>query len=65
MERTDGRRLPYNTGKVLIGRYYVPPVQNNLLSKDAYDLQTALITPPARGPRRVVRFLSNLIRGAR
>lgn len=67
MEPTDkpGKALPYNTGKVLIGSRYEPPPQNNLLSKDAYDLQTALITPPVRGPRRVVHFLSNLIRGAR
>ena len=67
MEPTDKptRALPYNTGKVLIGSRYTPPAQNNLLSKDAYDLQTALLTPAAPGPRRVVHFLSNLIRGAR
>jgi len=67
MEPTDkpGKALPYNTGKILIGSRYEPPPQNNLLSKDAYDLQTALLSPPVHGPRRVVHFLSNLIRGAR
>jgi hypothetical protein len=66
MEPTDKptKALPYNTGKVLIGSRYTPPPQNNLLSKDAYDLQTALLSPPAPGPRRVVRALSNLFRGA-
>jgi len=67
MEPTDKptRALPYNTGKVLIGSRYEPPRQNNLLSKDAYDLQTALLNAPVPGPRRVVHFLSNLIRGVR
>lgn len=59
------RALPYNTGKVLIGCRYQPPAQNNLLSKDAYDLQTALLNASVPGPRRVVHFLSRLIRGAR
>lgn len=67
MQPTDipTRALPYNTGKVLIGCYYTPPPQNNLLSKDAYDLQTALLYPPVRGPRRVVQRLSNFLFGAR
>lgn len=59
------RTPPYNTGKVLIGCRYNPPPQNNILSGDAYRLQTALLSAPVRGPRRVVHFLSNLIRGAR
>ena len=67
MEPTDKptRALPYNTGKVLIGSRYTPPPQNNLLSKDAYDLQTALLTPAVPGPRRVAHALSNFFRGVR
>lgn len=61
MERTNTLRgcPPYSTGKVIIGGYYTPPAQNNLLSKDAYDLQTALLSPPVRGPSRLIRALSN------
>lgn len=72
MEPTDercapryGRALPYNTGKVLIGSRYEPPPQNNLLSKSAYDLQTALLSPPVRGPGFLARFLSRLMHGGR
>lgn len=37
------RTPPYNTGKVLIGCRYDPPRQQNVLSGDAYRLQTALL----------------------
>lgn len=36
------RAAPYNTGKVVIGMAYVPR-QRWEPSKDAYDLQTALL----------------------
>ena len=38
---------PYNTGKVLIGRFYEPPRQN-YMSTDAERLQSALLKPAPR-----------------
>lgn len=34
---------PYNTGKVQIGCMYIPKTRPQQMSKDAYDLQTALL----------------------
>jgi hypothetical protein len=42
--------LPYNTGKVLIGKHYTPPQRTSLVSEDMEDLQAALL-----GERRVLR----------
>ena len=42
------KTLPYNTGKVLIGKHYAPPKDKALAqpSKDMYDLQSALLGEP-------------------
>jgi hypothetical protein len=37
------KTVPYNTGKVLIGLCYIPPIKDNGVSKDMYRLQTALL----------------------
>jgi hypothetical protein len=47
---------PYNTGKVLIGLAYVP-AQPWFPSRDAYNLQTALLSSArGRGPRSIRLF---------
>ena len=59
-----GRSVPpYNTGKVLIGLAYVPS-QPWSPSRDAYNLQTALLSPVrGRGPRasRLFGFLKGFV----
>lgn len=42
--------LPYNTGKVLIGKHYTPPQHTSPVSEDMEDLQLALL-----GGRRILR----------
>ena len=42
------RTLPYNTGKVLIGLHYEPPLQKYENSADADLLQSALLRRPQR-----------------
>lgn len=37
------KNVPYNTGKIEIGKYYVPPQHRNPVSPDMEDLQTALL----------------------
>jgi hypothetical protein len=54
---------PYNTGKVLIGLAYVP-AQPWSPSRDAYNLQTALLSPVrGRGPGsiRLFAFLKGFV----
>jgi hypothetical protein len=54
---------PYNTGKVKIGFAYVP-AQPWSPSRDAYNLQTALLSPArGRGPRsiRLFAFLKGFV----
>jgi hypothetical protein len=47
---------PYDTGKVKIGLAYVPS-QLWFPSRDAYNLQTALLSPVrGRGPRSIRLF---------
>ena len=46
----------YNTGKVVIGRAYVPPPQP-IRSMDAYRLQTALLEPRTANPLNPIRKL--------
>lgn len=60
-----GRPTPFNTGKVLIGRFY-EPARTWTPSRDAYDLQTALLARPGARlpwPARLGRWLSDLICG--
>jgi hypothetical protein len=54
---------PYDTGKVKIGLAYVPS-QPWSPSRDAYNLQTALLSPArGRGPRsiRLFAFLKGFV----
>jgi hypothetical protein len=57
-----GRSVPpYDTGKVKIGLAYVPSWSP---SRDAYNLQTALLSPVrGRGPRsiRLFAFLKGFV----
>lgn len=46
-EKITTKVPPYNTGKVLIGVLYQPPVRSEY-SRDAERLQTALIKPQPR-----------------
>ena len=49
MERTTqnkGKQLPYNTGKVSIGKDYVPPKREPNVSEDMYNLQSKLLGSP-------------------
>jgi hypothetical protein len=59
-----GRSVPpYDTGKVKIGLFYVP-TQPWSASRDAYNLQTALLSrAPGRGPvaSRLFGFLRNFV----
>ena len=59
-----GRSVPpYDTGKVKIGLAYVP-TQPWSPSRDAYNLQTALLSrAPGRGPvaSRLFGFLRNFV----
>jgi hypothetical protein len=59
-----GRSVPpYDTGKVKIGLAYVP-AQPWSPSRDAYNLQTALLSPArGRGPRsiRLFAFLKGFV----
>jgi hypothetical protein len=50
---------PYNTGKVLIGLCYIPPVKDNGVSKDMYRLQTALLKSNKDGLFK--RFMSMMV----
>ena len=40
---TGNKPVPYNTGKVQIGKYYVPPRRIPQMSEDAYRLQSELM----------------------
>ena len=42
------KTTPYNTGKVLIGKHYVPPKDKTLTepSKDMFRLQSSLLGSP-------------------
>ncbi len=59
-----GRSVPpYDTGKVKIGLFYVP-TQTWSASRDAYNLQTALLSrSKGRGPvaSRLFGFLRNFV----
>jgi hypothetical protein len=50
---------PYNTGKVLIGLCYIPPIKDNGVSKDMYRLQTALLKSNKDGLFK--RFMSMMV----
>lgn len=52
---TGNKPVPYNTGKVQIGKYYVPPRRIPQMSEDAYRLQSELMgwDAGARRQRRV------------
>jgi hypothetical protein len=64
MFHTDGQRVPpLNTGKVKIGVFYVPPVRWSP-SRDAYDLQSALLARPGVRPSFWVRLYAYFFRGA-
>ena len=40
---TGNKPVPYNTGKVKIGEFYVPPRRIPQMSADAYRLQSELM----------------------
>lgn len=48
---------PYNTGRILIGSRYVPPVRHWTPSRDQLTLQRALLTPVSQRPGIVTRAL--------
>jgi hypothetical protein len=50
---------PYNTGKVLIGKSYVPPKQMNRIEGYAALLQTALLN---KAPPSLTQRLMNRLR---
>lgn len=50
------KTVPYNTGRVLIGSNYVPPVKTWTPSRDQLTLQRALLKPAgSSGPGLVTR----------
>lgn len=63
MSPRDDRPLPFNTGKVLIGINYQRPFRWEP-SRDAYDLQTALLDAhrPAPAQSWLVRIWHALVR---
>jgi hypothetical protein len=64
MQPTDPRSTPpYDTGKVKIGLYYTPK-QSWSPSRDAYALQTALLSNPLDRPTlsdRLVNFFRSFV----
>ena len=55
---------PFNTGKVLIGSNYQPPVTAWMPSRDQINLQTALLQKPTQRPGIVARALAAFWRWA-
>lgn len=55
---------PFNTGKVLIGSHYVPPVKTWTPSRTELDLQRALLTPAGQRPGIVARAIHSFWRWA-
>ena len=55
---TTRSNVPYNTGKVLIGLRYTPPLPT--IQGDAIKVQSALLSPratPARGITNIMNYL--------
>ena len=58
---TDQTRVPpLNTGKVRIGGSYIPPQAPWFPSRDAYDLQSALLARPGVRPSFWARLWARL-----
>ena len=54
------KTVPYNTGKVMIGLCYVPPIRDDNVSKDMYRLQTALLKSNDDGLFKRFRSMMNV-----
>ena len=62
---TDQTRVPpLNTGKVRIGGSYIPPQAPWSPSRDAYDLQSALLARPGVRPSLWARLYAYFFREA-
>jgi hypothetical protein len=59
-EKITTKVPPYNTGKVLIGVMYQPPMRSEL-SRDMVRLQTALIKPQLRRSATVDKWADRTI----
>lgn len=52
------KATPYNTGRILIGSHYVPPVKTWTPSRDQLTLQRALLQPASQRPGIVARAIN-------